>query len=96
MLGTQALAAISFTFPVTLSSPPDHGAGAGLCALLGHALGQGRHDEAARITTDCLSRRHPGESARRTGGMTITPLFTLLGPAPSSSPSSTITCSSGI
>ena len=42
MLGTEALAAISFTFPVTLSSPPDHGAGGGI-APCGHALGRVKH-----------------------------------------------------
>ena len=50
-------------------SPPDHGAGAGLCALLGHALGRGRHDRSCphhhRLP---VPRRHPGESACRTGG----------------------------
>ena len=55
MLGTQALAAISFTFPVTfVVTSLAMGLGAGLSAVIGHALGQGKHDEATRITTDCL------------------------------------------
>ena len=55
MLGTQALAAISFTFPVTfVVTSLAMGLGAGLSAVMGHALGQGKHDEAARITTDNL------------------------------------------
>lgn len=81
MLGTQALAAISFTFPVTfVVTSLTMGLGAGLCALLGHALGQGRHDEAARITTDCLFLAVILVSLLAgLGALTITPLFTLLG-----------------
>ena len=84
MLGTQALAAISFTFPVTfVVTSLTMGLGAGLCALLGHALGQGRHDEAARITTDCLFLAVILVSLLAgLGAMTITPLFTLLGASP--------------
>ncbi len=84
MLGTQALAAISFTFPVTfVVTSLTMGLGAGLCALLGHALGQGRHDEAARITTDCLCLAVILVSLLAgLGALTITPLFTLLGASP--------------
>ncbi|MGL4506252.1 MAG: MATE family efflux transporter, partial [Aeromonas sobria] len=40
LLGTQALAAISFTFPVTfVVTSLTMGLGAGLSALLGHTLG---------------------------------------------------------
>ena len=81
MLGTQALAAISFTFPVTfVVTSLTMGLGAGLCALLGHALGQGRHDEAARITTDCLFLAVILVTLLAVlGALTIEPLFTLLG-----------------
>ncbi|MGL5484101.1 MAG: MATE family efflux transporter, partial [Aeromonas veronii] len=47
MLGTEALAAISFTFPVTfVVTSLAMGLGAGLSAVIGHTLGQGKHDEA--------------------------------------------------
>lgn len=81
MMGTQALAAISFTFPVTfVVTSLTMGLGAGLSALLGHTLGQGRHDEAARITTDCLFLAIILVSLLAAlGALTIDPLFTLLG-----------------
>lgn len=81
LLGTQALAAISFTFPVTfVVTSLAMGLGAGLSALLGHTLGQGRHDEAARITTDCLFLAVLLVTMLALlGALTITPLFTLLG-----------------
>lgn len=81
LLGTQALAAISFTFPVTfVVTSLAMGLGAGLSALLGHALGQGRHDEAARITTDCLLLAVVLVTLLSLlGALTISPLFGLLG-----------------
>ncbi len=55
MLGTEALAAISFTFPVTfVVTSLAMGLGAGLSAVIGHTLGQGKHDEAAHLATDSL------------------------------------------
>lgn len=81
LLGTEALAAISFTFPVTfVVTSLTMGLGAGLSALLGHTLGQGRHDEAARITTDCLFLAVLLVTLLSLlGTLTITPLFRLLG-----------------
>ncbi|WP_293145615.1 MATE family efflux transporter [Moritella sp.] len=55
LLGTQALAAISFTFPVTFFvSALAMGLGTGLSACLARLLGQGQHQDAARLTTDGL------------------------------------------
>lgn len=81
MLGTQALAAISFTFPVTfVVTSLAMGLGAGLSAVIGHALGQGKHDEAARITTDCLFLAVVLVTLLSLlGAFTIQPLFRLLG-----------------
>ncbi len=81
MLGTHALAAISFTFPVTfVVTSLAMGLGAGLSAVIGHALGQGKHDEAARITTDCLFLAVVLVTLLSLlGACTIQPLFRLLG-----------------
>ncbi|HAT2490204.1 TPA: MATE family efflux transporter [Aeromonas hydrophila] len=81
MLGTQALAAISFTFPVTfVVTSLAMGLGAGLSAVMGHALGQGKHDEAARITTDNLFLAVLLVALiALAGALTIHPLFRLLG-----------------
>ncbi|KHE15308.1 multidrug transporter MatE [Aeromonas hydrophila] len=81
MLGTQALAAISFTFPVTfVVTSLAMGLGAGLSAVMGHALGQGKHDEAARITTDNLFLAVLLVTLiALAGALTIHPLFRLLG-----------------
>lgn len=81
MLGTQALAAISFTFPVTfVVTSLAMGLGAGLSAVMGHALGQGKHDEATRITTDNLFLAVLLVTLiALAGALTIHPLFRLLG-----------------
>ncbi|USP12350.1 MATE family efflux transporter [Aeromonas dhakensis] len=81
MLGTQALAAISFTFPVTfVVTSLAMGLGAGLSAVMGHALGQGKHEEAARITTDNLFLAVLLVTLIAVAGaLTIHPLFRLLG-----------------
>ncbi|BEJ50877.1 MATE family efflux transporter [Aeromonas dhakensis] len=81
MLGTQALAAISFTFPVTfVVTSLAMGLGAGLSAVMGHALGQGKHEEAARITTDNLFLAVLLVTfIAVAGALTIHPLFRLLG-----------------
>lgn len=81
MLGTQALAAISFTFPVTfVVTSLAMGLGAGLSAVMGHTLGQGKHDEAARITTDNLFLAVLLVTLIAVAGaLTIHPLFRLLG-----------------
>ncbi len=81
MLGTDALAAVSFTFPVTfVITSLAMGLGAGLSAVLGHTLGQGRHEEAARFTTDALFLAVLLIVVLAPlGALTITPLFRLLG-----------------
>ncbi|HHQ4767963.1 TPA: MATE family efflux transporter, partial [Aeromonas veronii] len=81
MLGTEALAAISFTFPVTfVVTSLAMGLGAGLSAVIGHTLGQGKHDEAAHLATDSLFLAVIMVALLSAGGaLTIKPLFTLLG-----------------
>ncbi|QCG49590.1 MATE family efflux transporter [Aeromonas schubertii] len=81
LLGTEALAAVSFTFPVTfVVTSLIMGLGAGLSAVLGHTLGQGRHDEAAHFTTDALLLTLlMVSSLSLLGAATIDPLFRLLG-----------------
>ncbi len=81
MLGTEALAAISFTFPVTfVVTSLAMGLGAGLSAVIGHTLGQGKHDEAAHLATDSLFLAVIMVALLSAGGaFTIKPLFTLLG-----------------
>ncbi|MGL5225782.1 MAG: MATE family efflux transporter [Aeromonas sp.] len=81
MLGTQALAAISFTFPVTfVVTSLAMGLGAGLSAVIGRSLGQGKHDEAAHLATDSLFLAVIMVTLLSVGGaLTIRPLFSLLG-----------------
>ncbi len=81
LLGTDALAAISFTFPVTfVVISLAMGLGAGLSASLGQALGAGNQQQAAQFTSHglllalalvCL--------LAGAGATTIDPLFRLLG-----------------
>ncbi|MGL5949178.1 MAG: MATE family efflux transporter [Aeromonas sp.] len=85
-LGTQALAAVSLTFPVTfIVTSLMMGLGAGLSAQVGHALGQGHgsaqdSDKAARLTTDGVGLAWLLVSALALlGAATITPLFHWLG-----------------
>ncbi|PJG59160.1 MATE family efflux transporter [Aeromonas cavernicola] len=81
MLGTNALAAISFTFPVTfVVTSLAMGLGAGLSAVIGHALGQGKHQEAAHLATDSLFLAVLLVALLAgAGAFTITPLFSWLG-----------------
>lgn len=54
-LGTDALAAISFTFPVVmLLGFVVRGLGTGTMTIVAHALGGGRHKTASRITTHAI------------------------------------------
>ena len=88
LLGTQALAAISFTFPVTFAvNCITMGIGVGLSTSLGRLIGQGDLKDAARLSTHglllavmlivCVSV---------IGLFTIEPLFTLLGAKPETLP----------
>lgn len=81
LLGTQALAAVSFTFPVTFAlNCITMGIGVGLSTSIGRLLGQGKSTHAARLSSHglllavvlvCI--------ASLLGATTITPLFQLLG-----------------
>jgi len=81
LLGTEALAAISFTFPVTFFvSALAMGLGTGLSACLARLLGQGKHEDAARFTSDGLLLAVTAVICLAIIGiMTIQPLFQLLG-----------------
>ncbi len=55
-LGTQQLAAISFTFPVTmLVFSMTMGLSVGTSAIVSRAIGAGDHNRVQRLTTDCLA-----------------------------------------
>lgn len=81
LLGTEALAAISFTFPVTFFvSALAMGLGTGLSACLARLLGQGKHEDAARLTSDGLLLALTAIILFAIIGIsTIEPLFRLLG-----------------
>lgn len=54
-LGTQELAAISFTFPVVLTiGSVAAGLGVGASAVISRAIGRGDHGQVQRLTTDAL------------------------------------------
>ncbi len=80
-LGTFALAAIGFTFPVImLLSCVSMGLGSGITTLTSHALGRKDHEEAAHFATYGMVFAC-GVSAiiAVTGYLSITPIFTRLG-----------------
>ncbi|WP_269801414.1 MATE family efflux transporter [Oceanimonas marisflavi] len=81
LLGTEPLAAVTFTFPVTfVVLSLAMGLGAGLSACLGQALGAGHHDQAARFTSDSLLLSLGlGLGLAAAGLASLDPLFTLLG-----------------
>ncbi|WP_413113789.1 MATE family efflux transporter [Thaumasiovibrio sp. DFM-14] len=81
MLGTEALAAVSFTFPITFAvNCITMGVGVGLSSLIGQQLGQGHHHVAARLTTHGLLLALALVcSASTIGLLTLTPLFSSLG-----------------
>nr|WP_086938080.1 MATE family efflux transporter [Thaumasiovibrio occultus] len=80
-LGTDALAAISFTFPVTFAvNCITMGIGVGLASLIGRQLGKGDLSAAARLTTHGLLLAVILVALTTLVGYhTIEPLFTLLG-----------------
>jgi putative MATE family efflux protein len=54
-LGTSPLAALSFTFPVTMAvTSLAIGLGAGAASVVSRAVGSDNHDDATRLTTDSL------------------------------------------
>jgi len=80
-LGTNALAAMSFTFPVVmLLSFIMRGVGTGAMTVVAHALGRNKQQTAARITTHTVFLSS-GLSVLLTvaGLLTINPLFARLG-----------------
>ncbi|MDX1269667.1 MAG: MATE family efflux transporter, partial [Oceanisphaera sp.] len=81
LLGTDALAAISFTFPVTfVVISLAMGLGAGLSACLGQALGAGNQQQAAQFTSHSLLLALVLVCLLAgLGATTIDPLFRLLG-----------------
>lgn len=85
LLGTEPLAAMSFSFPVTfIVSSMAMGMGIGLAAVVGRLLGSGDHDKAQRFTTDSLILSTLLVIVLGvTGLLVMDPLFRLLG-APAS------------
>ncbi|EKO3628027.1 MATE family efflux transporter [Vibrio metschnikovii] len=81
LLGTQALAAISYTFPVTFAvNCITMGIGVGLSTCIGRLLGQGETKQAARLTSHGLLLAVVLVlCASFIGALTIDPLFRLLG-----------------
>ncbi|MBR9788875.1 MAG: MATE family efflux transporter [Vibrionaceae bacterium] len=81
LLGTQALAAISYTFPVTFAvNCITMGIGMGLSTNIGRLLGQGYSTQAARFTTHGLLLAVMLVAiASSVGFVTIRPLFSFLG-----------------
>ncbi|KGK17478.1 MATE family efflux transporter [Vibrio navarrensis] len=81
LLGTQALAAISYTFPVTFAvNCITMGIGIGLSTSIGRLLGQGDANQAARFTSHGLLLAVALVALASTlGFFTVDPLFTLLG-----------------
>lgn len=80
-LGTEALAAISFTFPVVmLLMFVTRGLGSGTMTLVAHAIGEKDHEKAAKLTTHALILSLFFAAAISLIGMlTITPVFSGLG-----------------
>ncbi len=83
LLGTEALAAISYTFPVTFAvNCITMGIGMGLSTNIGRLLGQGHSSQAARFTTHGLLLALVLVAiASSIGFLTIRPLFSFLGAA---------------
>ena len=84
LLGTQALAAISFTFPVTFTvNCITMGIGMGISTCIGRLLGQGNSENAARFTSHALLLAVVLVTLASTIGLyTIPNLFGLLGAQP--------------
>lgn len=80
-LGTNALAAMSFTFPVVmLIGFVMRGLGTGAMTVVAHTLGRGKHQTAARITTHAVFLSSTvALCLMAVGLMTIKPLFVRLG-----------------
>lgn len=84
LLGTDALAAVSFTFPITFAlNCITMGISVGISTSIGHRLGRGDNRSAARLTTHgLLLAVLMVMLAAGLGLLTIEPLFSLLGAKP--------------
>jgi len=84
LLGTRELAALGFTFPVTMViTYLGIGLGIGTSALVARDIGAGAHGRAARIATDSLLLATVAVAALASAGaLGIGPLFSLLGAPP--------------
>ncbi len=83
-LGTQELAAMSFTLPVVMVVVSFAlGLGVGASAVISHAVGAGDHKKVVRLTTDSLILSLIIVSVLVIPGiLTIKPLFKMLGASP--------------
>lgn len=83
-LGTDELAALSFTFPVVLIiNSLAHGLGIGVSAVISRAIGEGDHHKVQRLTTDSLVLSVLLVAIFAViGQLTIDPIFRLLGATP--------------
>ncbi len=83
-LGTQELAALSFTFPIIMViGSLAMGIGTGASAVISQAIGRGEHHKVQRLTTDSLILSFLLVAFFVAFGMlTIEPLFRLLGAEP--------------
>lgn len=81
LLGTKALAAVSFTFPVTMFVfYIVMGLAIGMSSVIARQIGQGHHDTVVRITTHGIALTALiGLGVTLTGYATLDPLFRLLG-----------------
>ena len=81
MLGTQELAAISFTFPVTFTVISlNIGLGIGTSAIIAKLLGSGQHDQAKETATGALMLTMVlAIILAIVGVMTMEPIFRLMG-----------------
>ncbi|HNS48986.1 MAG TPA: MATE family efflux transporter [bacterium] len=80
-LGTLALAAMGFTFPVVmLLVCMARGIGSGLTTLVSHAIGRHDHEEASRLVTHGIMLTLAVTAVMSIGGyLLITPIFKSLG-----------------
>ncbi|QDG52535.1 MATE family efflux transporter [Persicimonas caeni] len=83
-LGTDQLAAMSFTFPVVFFlSSLTLGMGVGVTSVVSRAVGRKDHPKARRVTTDALALATIVVAVISVAGyLTIEPIFTMLGAAP--------------
>lgn len=87
-LGTNQMAALTFTFPVVLViNSINHGIGIGASAVISKAVGENRRDKVIRLSTDSLILGFIiAVTVIIIGELTIEPLFQLLGADESTMP----------